>query len=239
MASKCPHQKDGLPRTFLFAAVLLQWLFKRISYHEREIVKLRFGLGDSHKYKLEEVAHILKITTEEAATIEKNAIDKLVSLSNIHSATRMIKKKVLYVEDDESLAAVVEYNLLQNNFVPLITHTGQQGFQLATSELPDLIVVDLMLPDMDGNDLIGLLSRSHKTQHIPIVVLTAKAEESDELIGFGIGVQDYITKPFSIKVLFARLRAILKHRARVQPTSNPNTAMTVNPVFNIASSTCA
>lgn len=143
----------------------------------------------------------------------------------------MQKKTVLYIEDDKSLVEILAYNLKSEGYGVLSAFTAEDGFRIATMEQPDVIVLDLMLPDMDGLDLMRLLTSSHRTQHIPIIILTAKAEETDEVVGFELGTLDYIVKPFSVRVFLRRLKSLLRRVSAVSPVVNPSTAMTVYPIF--------
>lgn len=125
----------------------------------------------------------------------------------------MAKAKVLIIEDDRSLADVVAYNLKQAGYEVLTAHDGQDGLLQAQMKSPDIVVLDLMLPVIDGLDVCRRLRADATTKDILIVMLTAKAEESDELIGFSLGADDYVAKPFSVKVLIERIKALRRRRA--------------------------
>jgi len=125
----------------------------------------------------------------------------------------MPKTKVLVIEDDRSLAEVLSYNLRATGYEVLVATDGQDGLLKAQTKSPDIVVLDLMLPVVDGLDVCRRLRADHSTKGLLIVMLTAKAEESDELIGFSLGADDYVTKPFSVKVLLERLKALRRRRA--------------------------
>lgn len=124
----------------------------------------------------------------------------------------MAKAKVLIIEDDRSLADVIAYNLKQAGYEVLTAHDGQDGLLQAQMKLPDIVVLDLMLPVIDGLDVCRRLRAEASTKEMLIVMLTAKAEESDELVGFSLGADDYVTKPFSVKVLVERIKALRRRR---------------------------
>lgn len=124
----------------------------------------------------------------------------------------MPKTKVLVIEDDRSLAEVLSYNLKAAGYEVLVATDGQDGLLKAETKLVDLVVLDLMLPVVDGLDVCRRLRAQPATREVPIIMLTAKAEESDELIGFSLGADDYVTKPFSVKVLLERIKALRRRR---------------------------
>ena len=124
----------------------------------------------------------------------------------------MAKGKVLIIEDDRSLADVLAYNLKQAGYEVLAASDGQDGLLQAQMKAPDIVVLDLMLPVVDGLDVCRRLRADAATKDILIVMLTAKAEESDELIGFSLGADDYVTKPFSVKILIERIKALRRRR---------------------------
>jgi two-component system phosphate regulon response regulator PhoB len=131
----------------------------------------------------------------------------------------MAKTKVLVIEDDRSLAEVLTYNLKQAGYDVIVATDGQDGLLQAELKLPQIVILDLMLPVVDGLDVCRRLRASSATKDMLIVMLTAKAEETDELIGFSLGADDYVTKPFSVKVLLERVKA-LRRRRTAEPTSD-------------------
>ena len=122
----------------------------------------------------------------------------------------MAKAKILVVDDEEDIRELVELNLSHEGFKVLLCETGEEALEKAGSELPDLIILDLMLPGIDGLEVCKKLKSNMKTENIPVVMLTAKGEESDVVTGLEVGADDYITKPFSGKVLVARVRRLLR-----------------------------
>src|SRR6478609_7223816 len=130
----------------------------------------------------------------------------------------MPKPKVLVIEDERALVEVLSANLERNGFDVLTAYDGQDGLRQAQLKLPDLIVLDLMLPVKPGLEVCRELRNGVRTRDIPIVMVTAKAEESDQLVGFAMGADDYVTKPYSIKVLVERIKKELRRR---QATDEP------------------
>lgn len=122
----------------------------------------------------------------------------------------MGKATILIVDDEEDIRELVELNLTQEGYGVLSCETGEQALELAGSKLPDLIILDLMLPGIDGLEVCKKLKSNIKTEDIPIVMLTAKGEEVDIVTGLELGADDYVTKPFKGKVLVARVRRILR-----------------------------
>jgi two-component system, OmpR family, alkaline phosphatase synthesis response regulator PhoP len=129
----------------------------------------------------------------------------------------MTKEKILVVDDEEDILELVRYNLSREGYKILCAASGEEGLKTARSENPDLIVLDLMLPGVDGLDVTKRLKADDATRKIPIVMLTAKGEESDIVTGLELGAEDYITKPFSPKVLVARIRAVLRREIKDAP----------------------
>lgn len=124
--------------------------------------------------------------------------------------------KALIVEDDADIAELLEYAFRQERWAVTVLQRGAQAVQRCQSLEPDLVVLDLMLPDVSGLDICRAIRANPKIQHTPIIMLTAKGEEIDRVIGFEIGADDYVTKPFSPRELMLRVKSILK-RAKFQP----------------------
>ncbi|MCE9555810.1 MAG: response regulator [Planctomycetes bacterium] len=122
----------------------------------------------------------------------------------------MPQPTVLIVEDDRALADVLAYNLKQAGYETLLARDGQDGLSQAELRLPDLVVLDLMLPIVDGLEVCRRLRSNPATRAMLILMLTAKSEETDQVVGFSVGADDYVTKPFSVKVLLERVRALLR-----------------------------
>jgi two-component system alkaline phosphatase synthesis response regulator PhoP len=124
----------------------------------------------------------------------------------------MSGEKIIVVDDEENIRELVRYNLAQEGYRVTTVGSGEEALHHVHTNLPDLIILDLMLPGIDGLDVCRELKNDSKTAHIPIVMLTVKGEESDIVIGLELGADDYITKPFSPKILLARLKAVLRRR---------------------------
>lgn len=122
----------------------------------------------------------------------------------------MTVKKILIVEDEKDIHELIAFNLKQEGYEIISSYSGVGGLEKAISEIPDLILLDIMLPEMNGLDVCRELKSHDKTVHIPIVMLTAKNEDIDIITGLEVGADDYITKPFSPRVLIARIRVILR-----------------------------
>jgi two-component system phosphate regulon response regulator PhoB len=127
--------------------------------------------------------------------------------------TKVSKAKILVVDDEPDILELVRLNLAREGYEIVACPTGEQALSAARSQLPGLVVLDLMLPGMDGVEVCRRLRGDVKTQHIPILMLTAKGEESDVVTGLEVGADDYMTKPFSGKVLVARVRNLLRRVA--------------------------
>src|SRR3972149_10907161 len=124
--------------------------------------------------------------------------------------TKTTKPKILVVDDEPDILELVKLNLVREGYEVITASTGEQGLDLARTKLPALIVLDLMLPGMDGLEVCKRLRADPKTQGIPILMLTAKGEEADVVSGLEVGADDYVTKPFSGKILVARIRNLLR-----------------------------
>jgi two-component system phosphate regulon response regulator PhoB len=122
------------------------------------------------------------------------------------------RTRVLVIEDERGLTEVLSYNLQREGYETIVANDGQEGLRKAQTLLPDLILLDLMLPVMSGLEVCRELKAGERTRDIPIVMLTAKAEETDQVVGFSLGADDYVPKPFSVKVLMQRLKALQRRR---------------------------
>ncbi|MGO1058869.1 response regulator transcription factor [Planococcus sp. FY231025] len=129
-----------------------------------------------------------------------------------------MQNKILIIEDEHSIATLLSYNLVQAGFETVIANDGREGYELALSEKPALIVLDLMLPSMDGVDVCKAL-RQEKV-NIPIIMLTAKDDEFDKVLGLELGADDYMTKPFSPREVVARIKAVLRRSATAPSTAS-------------------
>jgi two-component system phosphate regulon response regulator PhoB len=122
---------------------------------------------------------------------------------------------VLVIEDDDSLREILSHNLRREGYDVVGEADGQTGYERALRDLPDLIVLDLMLPRMSGVEICRELRAARATKHVPVIMLTAKNDEADQIAGFSVGADDYVTKPFSVKVLLERVRVALARRPPV------------------------
>lgn len=120
----------------------------------------------------------------------------------------MSKEQILVVDDEEDIQELVSYNLAREGYQVVCAGTGEKALEIARSKPVDLIVLDLMLPGIDGLEVTRILKNEPETRSIPILMLSAKGEESDIVTGLELGAEDYVTKPFSPKVLVARVRAV-------------------------------
>lgn len=139
----------------------------------------------------------------------------------------MLKPNVLIVEDEEDIRELVRYNLQRENFAVLEAGSGEEGLRLVDRTIPDLILLDLMLPGRDGLEVCRILKRDNRTSGIPVVMMTARGEESDIVTGLELGAEDYIVKPFSPRVLCARAKAVLRRNASV-PDLEPDDVITIH-----------
>ena len=126
----------------------------------------------------------------------------------------MAKALILVVDDEEDILELVRYNLEREGFAVACSPSGEEALTQVRRITPDLIVLDLMLPGMDGFELCRSLKGDGRTSRIPVVMLSAKGEESDIIAGLELGADDYVTKPFSPKVLVARIRNVLRRRRK-------------------------
>jgi two-component system phosphate regulon response regulator PhoB len=122
----------------------------------------------------------------------------------------MAKEQILVVDDEEDLLELIGYNLSKEGYRVSSAMSGEEAVKKARGELPGLIVLDLLLPSVDGLEVCKTLKSDPKTQHIPIVMLTAKGEEIDRIVGLELGADDYIAKPFSPREVLLRVRAVLR-----------------------------
>ena len=126
--------------------------------------------------------------------------------------------KILIVEDEKDIARMLDYNLKKEGYRTLLLHDGSFAAATAAKERPSLILLDLMLPGLDGLEICRRLKLDAKTANIPIIMLTAKGEESDKIVGLEMGADDYVTKPFSVKELLARVKSVLRRSTAAAET---------------------
>ena len=122
----------------------------------------------------------------------------------------MARERILLIEDEPDIAEVLQYNLEKEGFAVEMARRGDSGLEAIRREPPDLILLDLMLPGVDGLELTRMLKRDSATARLPIVMLTARGEEVDRIVGLELGADDYVVKPFSPKELVARVRALFR-----------------------------
>ena len=125
-----------------------------------------------------------------------------------------MKKSILVVDDEEDILQLVKYNLEKAKYLCACVATGNEAVQIAQAILPDLILLDLMLPGLDGYEVCSILKKNEPTRSIPIIMLTARGTEADIVRGLELGADDYVTKPFSPKVLLARVAAVLRRQPK-------------------------
>ena len=144
----------------------------------------------------------------------------------------MPNETVLVVEDEEDILELVRFNLSKEGYQVLCASSGEEGLKSARNKRPDLVLLDLMLPGMDGLSVCKQLKNDEKTHHIPVVMLTAKGEDADIVSGLELGADDYVTKPFSPRVLIARVRTIFRRKS-VEPTKSTDViqihGLTIHP----------
>lgn len=129
-----------------------------------------------------------------------------------------MSKKALVVDDEKTITDIIKYNLTKENFEVVVAHNGEDAVSLAMSENPDIILLDIMMPKMDGFDACRQIREKMNT---PIIMITAKAEEVDKVLGLGLGADDYVTKPFGVRELIARVKANLRRNVADTAESTP------------------
>ncbi len=139
----------------------------------------------------------------------------------------MPKKLVLAIDDEKDILKLVQYNLEREGYQVLCSKTGEEGLDLARSKKPDLILLDLMLPGIDGLEVCKILRSNRETKNIPILMLTAKSTELDQILGLELGASDYISKPFSVKVLTARVKNIFR---QLEPKRDESALLSVGDI---------
>ncbi|ADL07729.1 response regulator transcription factor [Thermosediminibacter oceani] len=128
----------------------------------------------------------------------------------------MAKEKILVVDDEPNIVELVRFNLENSGFKVITASDGQQALDLVQKEQPDLVILDIMLPGIDGLEVCRIFRRQRATRDIPVILLTAKTEEIDKVLGLEMGADDYITKPFSPRELVARVKAVLRRADKVE-----------------------
>lgn len=136
------------------------------------------------------------------------------------------KKHIVVVEDEEDILELLRHHLSREGFQVTTSTDGDDAVKVISRKMPDLVLLDLMLPGLDGLEVCRILKKENKTSAIPIVMLTAKGEESDIVAGLELGAEDYISKPFSMKVLVARVRAVMRRKR--QPGLDKNSVVRIH-----------
>lgn len=139
----------------------------------------------------------------------------------------MARPRILIVEDDQSLADVLSYNLTQAGYAVTLAGDGQDGLAKARLLTPEVVILDIMLPVIDGLEVCRQLRASPVTREILILMLTAKAQETDEVVGFVLGADDYVTKPFSVKVLLQRIKALRRRNSATRGAADTSSSQGV------------
>ncbi len=128
---------------------------------------------------------------------------------------------ILLVDDERDLLSLLDFNLRAAGFETLLATTGEQALSHLRRRVPDIVLLDLMLPDVPGTEVCRQLKSDPRTKHVPVVMLTAKGEEVDRVVGFELGADDYVTKPFSVRELVLRLKAVLRRAGAARTTERP------------------
>jgi two-component system phosphate regulon response regulator PhoB len=130
----------------------------------------------------------------------------------------MSRPRILIVEDERGLTKALEYNFEREGYDVAVAHDGPEGLRKAQTLLPDVVILDLMLPGLSGLEVCRELRSGERTRTLPILILTARAEETDQVVGFTMGADDYVTKPFNTKVLLQRVKALQRRaEGRAEP----------------------
>lgn len=143
----------------------------------------------------------------------------------------MSKKLILVIEDEEDILALIQFNLIKAGYRVECAATGEDGFKRARDFNPDLIILDLMLPGIDGMEVCRRLRQTPDTKHTPIIMLTARGEEHDIVKGLEQGADDYISKPFSAQVLIARIQAVLRRQAKADQAEKRDQPITIHDLY--------
>ena len=146
----------------------------------------------------------------------------------------MGQEVVIVVEDESDIREVIEHNLCREGYVVRATPNGEDGLHLARTASPDLVLLDLMLPGLDGVEVCRRLKADPVTRSIPVIMVTAKGEESDVVLGLGVGADDYVAKPFSPKELLARVKAVLRRGPLKEEQADPARIVRGEVVIDVA-----
>lgn len=139
----------------------------------------------------------------------------------------MAREKILIVEDDPDISEMISYNLSREGYLVILSDNGEQAVSRAMEHKPGLVILDIMLPGMDGMEVCRTLKQAAVTEDIPIIMLSAKSQETDKVVGLELGADDYMTKPFSPRELIARIRAVLRRTKVKMPVQAAQAQQTV------------
>ena len=138
-----------------------------------------------------------------------------------------MKQKILIVEDEPEIAELIRMHMDRNGFQTVVVHSGKAGIDEIQRSMPDCVLLDLMLPDLDGLEVCRRLRRNAETEKLPVIMVTAKGEESDVVTGIELGADDYITKPFSPRVLVARVKSVLRRTETIDSEARTDGQITL------------
>src|SRR5215210_2776854 len=159
--------------------------------------------------------------SERASTGVRRAFSAEFSAEPVENSVlafpHMARERILLIEDEPDIAEVLQYNLEKEGFRVEVAHRGDAGLEAVRRESPDLVLLDLMLPGLDGLEMTRLLKRDPVTSRLPIVMLTARSEEVERIVGLELGADDYISKPFSPREVVLRVKAVLRRFQHEQP----------------------
>jgi two-component system alkaline phosphatase synthesis response regulator PhoP len=130
-------------------------------------------------------------------------------------------EKILIIEDEHDVADLLAYNLSKEGYQPFVAHEGVTGLRRSQEFHPDLVILDLMLPGMDGWEVFRRLRKERETAHTPVIMLTARGDEADKVLGLELGADDYITKPFSLREVMARIKTVLRRKDSEKDRGRP------------------
>lgn len=141
----------------------------------------------------------------------------------------MSEGRILAIEDEDDILEIIEYNLEREGYEVMTSKNGQEGLEKVREEHPDLILLDLMLPDLDGLEICRIIRDEDEIKKIPVIMVTAKDTESEVVLGLGVGADDYVTKPFNPQELVARVKAVLR-RKRLEGADGDTEILEVGPL---------
>lgn len=165
----------------------------------------------------------------------KGAVEGLFH-DQIEKGRSMTRKKILIADDEKDIVDLIAYNLEREGFAVSRAFDGRKAWELVNVEKPDLVILDLMMPEIPGMDVCRMIRRQDSTAALPIIMLTAKSDPIDKILGLEVGADDYVAKPFHVRELIARVRAVLRRSER-QPEDDPPESFTFKGL-NVDSGSC-